>query len=493
MRDNGRPRNLLLIVTDQERAVQHWPPGWSEANQPSLQRLRRHGLTFDRAFCNACMCSPSRSTLFTGLYAAQHSVTDTLTFGGKFSPTETVLDPSLPNLATLLRAAGYAVHYRGKWHLSKGQGEEVLAAADVGVYGFQGWQPPDAGEDTKIQNFGGGYADHDAQYIRQAIEFLSAPPDQPWALVLSLVNPHDVLSYPETYTFGYTDADLQGDVGLPATLDEDMSRKPTAQSLLVESAMFGLGPLGTPERKRAYVNFYANLVSQIDRQIGPVIDLLYHPETGEPTALGRDTLVVRTADHGEMGLAHGGMRQKAFNVYEETLRVPMVFANPHLFPEPASTRSLAGLIDLLPTFAELFLPADAWAERRRQLSGKSLLPILEDPAAEVQDEIVFTFDDVRASINDRPEAVAAANRIRCVRTRDWKYARYFHADGSFPEEHEMYDLGTDAAAELEVDNLAHPGSPRYHEVAAERERLAKLLAAKERTIVQSHQNVAAAG
>lgn len=490
MPTSDRPRNLLLIITDQERAVQHFPPGWSKENQPTLQRLERYGLAFERAFCNSCMCSPSRSTLFSGLYAAQHQVTDTLTFGGRFSPTETVLDPSLPNLATILRAQGYAVHYRGKWHLSKGDTEDSLTAADVAVYGFQGWQPPDAGEDTKIQNFGGGFADHDAEYIRQAIAFLAEPPPQPWCLVLSLVNPHDVLSYPETYTFGYGDADLAGDVELPATIDEDLSRKPTAQALLVKSAMFGLGPLGTPERKRSYVNFYANLVSRIDRQLAPLVDLLYDPQSGEPTELARDTLVVRTADHGEMGLAHGGMRQKAFNVYEETLRVPMVFSNPRLFPTARRTRSLVGLIDLLPTFTELFLDADAWEGRRRELSGRSLVPILDDSDAEVQEEIVFTFDDVRASINDRPQAVAAANRIRCVRTRDWKYARYFHADGSFPEEQEMYDLRTEAQAELEVDNLAHPGSPRYREVAEERARLQRLLAEKELTIVQSHQNVA---
>lgn len=482
------PRNLLLILTDQERAVQHFPPGWSERNQPSLQRLKRHGLAFERAFCNTCMCSPSRSTLFTGLYAAQHSVTDTLTFAGRFSPTETVLDPSLPNLANVLRAAGYSVHYRGKWHLSKGETEDSLTAADVAVYGFQGWQPPDAGEDTKIQNFGGGFADHDAEYIRQAAAFLADPPPGPWCLVLSLVNPHDVLSYPETYTFGYSQADLEGDVELPATLGEDLSTKPTAQQLLVESAFFGLGPLVTPERRRAYVNFYANLVSQIDRQLAPLVDLLYGRD-GKPTALAESTLVVRTADHGEMGLAHGGLRQKAFNVYEETLRVPLVFSNPVLFPEARSTESLAGLIDLVPTFVELLLGAEAWDGWRRKLSGRSLVPILRDPSAEVQREIVFTFDDVRASINDRPEAVAAANRIRCVRTRDWKYARYFHADGSFPEQHEMYDLSTDAQAELEVDNLAHPGSPRYREVAEERERLARLLAEKEHTIVQKHQNL----
>ena len=119
--------NLVLIISDQERATQHFPPGWEEENLHNLTRLKRHGLTFNRAFCNACMCSPSRSTLFSGRYVAQHQVSDTLTWGGLWSPTENTLDPTLPNLATMLRPAGYRVHYRGKWHLSKGaSGESSL-------------------------------------------------------------------------------------------------------------------------------------------------------------------------------------------------------------------------------------------------------------------------------------------------------------------------------------------------------------------------------
>lgn len=53
--------NLVLIMTDQERATQHFPPGWERENLRNLTRLKQHGLTFNRAFTNACMCSPSRS------------------------------------------------------------------------------------------------------------------------------------------------------------------------------------------------------------------------------------------------------------------------------------------------------------------------------------------------------------------------------------------------------------------------------------------------
>jgi len=55
--------NVVLFLTDQQRAVQHFPPGWTKRNMPGLSRLQRHGLTFENAFTNACMCSPARSTL----------------------------------------------------------------------------------------------------------------------------------------------------------------------------------------------------------------------------------------------------------------------------------------------------------------------------------------------------------------------------------------------------------------------------------------------
>jgi choline-sulfatase len=66
--------NVLVFLTDQQRAIQHFPPGWAKRNMPGLTRLQRHGLTFENAFTNACMCSPARSTLMSGYFPAQHGV-----------------------------------------------------------------------------------------------------------------------------------------------------------------------------------------------------------------------------------------------------------------------------------------------------------------------------------------------------------------------------------------------------------------------------------
>ncbi len=85
----------------------YWPQGWADQNLPNRKRIADHGLTFDQAVCNTAMCSPSRSTFFTGLFPAQHGVTRTLTEGGTVSPTEPQLQVSEQNMAKLLASAGY--------------------------------------------------------------------------------------------------------------------------------------------------------------------------------------------------------------------------------------------------------------------------------------------------------------------------------------------------------------------------------------------------
>src|SRR5215470_3704780 len=71
-------KNVVLFITDQERAIQHFPVNWERDNLPGLTRLKRNGLSFERAFTDACMCSPARSTWMTGYFPAQHGVKYTL-------------------------------------------------------------------------------------------------------------------------------------------------------------------------------------------------------------------------------------------------------------------------------------------------------------------------------------------------------------------------------------------------------------------------------
>jgi arylsulfatase A-like enzyme len=417
---------------------------------------------------------------------AQHGVSDTLTTDGPISPTETELSRDIPNLASMLRTAGYEVHYRGKWHLSKGvEGGFDATAEDLASYGFDGWVPPDAGGDTSPPNFGGGRADHDASYIAQAESFLREravdADGTPFCLVISLVNPHDVLAFPREWTDDYTPDWLAGDVELPPSFDEHLAAnsKPTAHPMMGAVIDRAVGQLDTLEQRLQYVNFYANLVARIDRQIAPIIDCFYGPDD-QPTKLGEETLIVRFSDHGELAMAHGGLRQKAFNVYEETLRVPLIFSNPRLIPVGRSCPHPASLLDIMPTLASLLA-----VDPLPGLRGTDLGPLVRDPeAAPVQDEVLFTFDDMHAGTGLVPAVLPGApGHIRCARERRFKYARYFDAEGNHPTEYEMYDLDADPS---ELENLAHPNHPRYADpdMSSERDRLAAKLASAEEKLAR---------
>lgn len=459
--------DIIFIITDQERATQHFPDNWEQDNLKTLTFLKENGFSFDRAFCNTCMCSPSRSTLFTGTYPSQHQVTQTLTTGGVYSDGEIQLNNQTPNIGRILDELGYDVQYRGKWHLSKGADGGDPLAKDIALFGFKGWIGPDAGEDAKPENFGGGYANHDEKYIQEAIEYIETVKEkrkkgihQPYCLVLSLVNPHDVLGYPNFVQYGYNEEDYTGrDIpNLPDTASEDLLKnaKPVAQFQTNIAADGLLGVLKNDDMKLNYLNFYANLLKKIDGQIGQFITALYDDRDG--INLANDAVVVRLADHGEMGMSHGGMRQKAFVAYEEALRIPMVISNPLVFPkemEHKSSEELATLIDVLPTlsnFVKLPVPADC--------RGVNLLPIIENNES-VQDAILFTFDDTKSGSASLPSSVKTCNRLRSIRTKKWKYTYYFDALNSYEVEYELYNLEKDPN---ESHNLAYSKDDKIQKV-----------------------------
>ena len=456
--------NIVIIMTDQERRQMFWPDGWAAQNLPNRQRLVETGLSFNYAACNSTMCSPSRSTMFTGTYPAQHGVYRTLTAGGTLSPSEPTLQPSTPNMAHLLAAAGYDVHYRGKWHMSKGADGLDPTHEDILGFGFQGWSPPEAGQDITPANFGGGDANNDERYADEAVEFLNSVPNdptQPFALVASFANPHDILAYPQTWDLdgtnyaGAAPGCFDMGIDLPPTFDEVLALnfKPRPQTQINLASQVGLGPLVGPEKARNYVNMYAYMQQVVDRHIGAVIDAV------EANGLREDTIIIQLSDHGEMGMSHGGMRQKVFNAYEETMFVPLVISNPGLFPAPVTTDALASLVDLMPTLATIAdVPTDA--QSGFDFKGKDLSPIIDDavanpasPTAEVQDVIHYVFDDWTIGQPDGQDQVTPPNQLRTVRDRTRKFTMYFDPDWVELPIFELYDLSADP---LELRNLADP-------------------------------------
>jgi choline-sulfatase len=511
-----RRPNLILLITDQQRAPQHWPaePGWLDELMPNDAELRRTGISFTRAFCATAMCSPSRASVLTGKYPARHGVKLTLTEGDLFpdrrnvpdvlrtfarlwrsrevprrrlatrflrgllrlgpkSGNEPELPPGIDTLATLLRERGYHVALKGKWHLSKPVAGREWSAADPRRierdYGFSEWEPPDAGGDAKAETFGGGNAGTthegwDEDYTRQVERWLGrADLPEPFCLVVSLVNPHDVLGYPSSFERGGYVADQFRGLGvpLPPTVDEDLRAKPTVHSLMKLGQTAYIGALRDEQARRDYVNFYAYLHRVVDEKIGRVLGALGDP--GDPGSLRSRTVIARTSDHGELGLSHGGLRQKMFNGYEESIRVPLVISNPVLFPHARESDALASLVDLVPTL--LGLTGEAGDSAR--FDGIDLGPILAGSEDSVRDAVLFTYDDHQAgtAFQDVP---GQPNRIRCVRDARWKYAVYLDPSGRAAPEYELYDLESDPD---EAANLVDKRTGRALSAEAERERV----------------------
>jgi arylsulfatase A-like enzyme len=466
--------NILVIVTDQEREVMHWPDGWAEANLPARNRLLQHGLRFTRAQCNTAACSPSRATFFTGLYPAQHGVKNVI-FCDK--PDERaqnllpILPSHLPNLATVLAAAGYHVVLKGKLHLTRPvefnreMKRHYWSDADIAHlrdrYGFHEWNPPDMSDPASLTDLGGGSINNDGRFVEGAVHFLNTyRGDKPFCLVVGLVNPHDVQEYPgrgvrgislnPTYVQGGYRLDDFKDlpIGLPGNVDDDLSTKPSVHASFRQVLAVGTGHVLTRERQLTYTRFYAYLTQQVDAQIVKLLDVL------DANGLTNDTIIVRTSDHGELAMSHGRMRQKFYNAYRESLSVPLIVSNPRVYPRAETTDAFAGLVDVLPTLARI---GGVPEPEQYGFKGRDLTPILSNPKASVQDVLHFTYEDDAFPVK-------GADCIRAIVERNWKYAVYYDPFSGSPTEYEMYDLARDP---LEMTNLAHA---KHSTPAAEAER-----------------------
>jgi arylsulfatase A-like enzyme len=524
-----RKPNFMIVITDQQSARPYWPELWEEQNLPAMRWLRENGMSFNRAITSSCTCSPARVTMLTGLYPAQHGVTEVLEFdnikrfledvtGGPDATAQPTpqqitqqvslnvkerrqmgMSSNLQNLGKILRTAGYNVVFKGKWHLTKpanyvrSLGQKYWTETDVEQlaerWGFDGWTMPDAGDNLAVENMGAGDVRNDQRFIDghgQAAKYGDSIPlarrerdsvlhflhtydsDKPFCLIVSLVNPHDVLAYPGTaagstngvplyQVAGYRDEQFMHlPIDRPPTWNEDLSTKPQAQTQFRVVSNQGGGAISADDEKAqlAYCRFYAYLCKHVDHQIMEVIEALKRSKHFD------DTLIIRLSDHGDMAMSHGLQRQKMFNIYEETLNVPFIIANHRLSQGGQQTDALVSLIDLVPTLATLAgVPdVDRWT-----FKGKDLTPILANPHAEVQNTLHFTYEDLYFF-------VPAASHIRAIVEKRWKYAVYYDVHTDAPFEYEMYDLAV-PRDRREVVNLGHPSTPVTPEIAAERERL----------------------
>ena len=510
-------KNVILFMTDPERAIQHFPKGWAAKNLPGQKRLAKNGMTFTSSFTNACMCSPARTTMMTGFMPAQHQVRHTLesdmnnTFDSEgnqiYEYPNVPLSTDMKNMCTVMAAAGYNVVWKGKFHMTKqavtppsplpAAGTTAAgtvqdwAPQDVGQYGGQRWNPKDAGANQTLPEGGGNAAsnpavpysggDNDYRFMNDAgpvsdgdegvLAYINsvAATQSPFFLVISLVNPHDVLFYPKSFTDSeYPSGDLDGGIELPSTVNENLKTKPSVQASFRKIFLLG-NPILTRLQQRKYINFYGNLMKEADAYLVQTLDAL------ENKGLLEDTVVIRTADHGEMGMAHDGVGEKNFNFYEESMKVPLIYSNPQIFPKPRTSDALVSHVDLVPTLASLF---GAPASARAKWNGVDYSKLLVNPKAKsVQDYVMFTYDDYQSGQAKKLHPYGA-NHISSIREARWKLARYYDPLGVAKTEYEMYDLQRDPD---EKKNLAAPGFRRNRLQEREYKRLKTKLARVEAT------------
>lgn len=371
--------NILLITTDEERFALPRPPGYS---LPARERLAATGVTFERFYAGSAMCSSARSVLYTGRHLPITTVYD-----NDNMPHVRPLDPGLGTLGTMLRAAGYHCTYQGKWHLSNAYVDPARPASTVDAlepYGFSefnDWGDVDGGAWAGLRTdpMIAGQAVH---WLRERADAVAA--ERPWFMAVNFVNPHDIMSFdyglpplirlPPGIAHAFVlkpPADVPvyrttWDVDLPDTLDDDLSGAAPAVHEFARMTETAFGGVGGDEHWRAGLDFYLNCLRDVDRSIELVLDAL------EASGQGDRTVVVFTADHGEMAGSHG-LRQKGNLVYDENFHVPFVVRHPDVAPG-STTGAMASAVDVVPTLLELAGAEPALPPGAPPLAGRSLVP-----------------------------------------------------------------------------------------------------------------------
>ncbi len=383
---NSRP-NILFIMTDQHNATALACYGNEEISTPNLDKLASQGVLFENAICQTGQCVPSRYSIWTGRYARS---TGTY-FNGQGQ------DPAENTVGDLFKKAGYVTGTIGKHH--------QIMNAENNMHGFDTVLVPRVNlmpVDTLP------YADvhpgrspvgtsslpneeHTCGLITQAsIDFIRANKDKPFVLWCSYFGPHTPINPSLPWASQY---DAESVTLTPNHQSVDW-KTPGMEGLISKS-----GTYSKPEYHKKTLALYYGFVSQIDYNIGRMIIEL------EELGLLENTIVVYTADHGEMMGEHQSWT-KGLTGYDATIRVPLIIKDAGTFTGGQKTDKLAGSIDLLPTLLDL-----AGLDIPDNIQGESLRP--SNMQKESWRKYIFS------EIGRGPE-----NNVVAVRSQTHKYVHF---------------------------------------------------------------------
>jgi len=464
----GRPPNVLIVMCDQERYPQ-WTP---KLPLPAREFIDGRGVSFERHHHSAVQCSSARACMWTGMYTPQNGI-----FGNFLQSWQFSLDPRIPTIGDLMREQGYTTAFFGKWHLSMvgvSAPEGPVENAEGNYLGPYGFDYSDESPSMEPAGYNDGVY-NDPIWTKQAIDWLGqhGSQDKPWFMVCSLLNPHDIAYFPRGYSVDVRRPDWE--VELPPNFVDDQTKKPDVHAQYANGAALIRGGI-KPDDKATWkrlLNTYCDLIVNTDENLAAVMRALH--ATGQMD----NTVVIRTADHGEMGASHRAAG-KGPMVYEEQLRMPLSISFPKRFAPGARTAANSEAVDLLPTCLELAGVASP-TTRYPWLRGQSLVPALDDPAgARGKDFTISTCDEVWSPQDYAGYGKPWKRHVRAALSGRFKVARYVAMHGNpqteIPEmqDYEVYDLAEDP---YELRNLANdPGYKaltadllaRLHELEAER-------------------------
>lgn len=454
-------KNLLWVMCDQMRAdalgcVSPW------MHTPNLDVLASEGTRLSHLFAQSPVCVPSRCNLVTGRYPHAHRCRE----------NHARLGPGEPHLFRVLKAAGYRTGLVGKNHMFDPRDMAPLdidradAAEKKGLPPEWEWHLQEIGRDMVTRGSWAGARFHDLpeefstthRIGSAAVEALEtfAAGDDPFFLWVSFHDPHTPHTAPRRFESLYPPESVPLPPGaLGPTADTELARgKPARQPIKRDAQKM---PDATEDDLRRYVAVYSAMISYVDEWTGRILEKL------DALGLREDTLVLFVSDHGDFRGEHA-MVKKDLVLYDSLLRVPGILRLPGGLPAGAVHDGLCETIDLYPTLCDLLGVAVP-----RGVQGRSLVPVLRGEATD-RDDAVFAevcpphfrcpYPDFATFLGGWERAQTTEGHplrwtapfnvpgdfVKCVRTRDRKYAWYPNSG-----EEELYDLEADPG---ETVNLA---------------------------------------
>lgn len=318
LRGATRP-NVVLLLTDQQTHDALSCAGNRWVRTPAMDSIAARGTRYQSTYCTYPVCSPSRSSIFSGVMPHETGV---LTNGK-------AIRQGLPTLGEVFSQAGYHTAYGGKWHLPK---------SFDGMTGF-----------TKIAGGNALGEKMDTPLADATVEWIGKKPKDPFFLVSSFMNPHDVCDWIRRHEGRRDHPNLAAFPDAPRNLDVDPNEPECiqyhrSQGYDLMSQAVGIAAKWRAEEFRHYLHDYYRMVEQVDREIGRVLAAL------ADSGLLQNTIIAFCSDHGEGMGAHRWAQKASF--YEESARVPLILAGPGIAAGKVD-RKLASLEDLMPTLCGL--------------------------------------------------------------------------------------------------------------------------------------------